>query len=263
MVGPTEAWSRGGDYEAFMGRWSRRVAGDFLAWLAADPALRWLDVGSGTGALSGAIVERTAPAAVTGVDASANYVAAARRRETDPRVRFAVGDAHDLPFTDEFDVVVSGLMLNFAEDAGSVLASLRRAVEPGGVVAAYVWDYAGRMDLLQHFWTAASALNPAARSRDEAVRFAAWNAAHLTTLWREAGLREVQTTAISIRTDLRGFDDYWLPFLGGQGPAPGYLASLDAGRRTALRDAIRARLPIGADGSLSLRATAWAVRGLR
>ena len=51
------------------------------------------------------------------------------------------------------------------------------------------------------------------------------------------------------------------PFLGGQGPAPTYCMSLDEGRRAALRDRIRSKLPFRADGSIHLVARAWAVKG--
>lgn len=59
------------------------------------------------------------------------------------------------------------------------------------------------------------------------------------------------------------FDDYWSPYLGGQGPAPSYVASLGEGDRLALREALRARLPIRADGSIQLAARAWAVRACK
>jgi trans-aconitate methyltransferase len=263
VAGSTEQWSRGGYYDAFMGRWSRRVADDFVTWVAADPGRRWVDVGSGTGALTSAIVTRARPSAVVGIDASTEYVDDARRRLPDPRVRFEVGDAHDLAAHETFDIAVSGLMLNFAADGERVVAAMRRAVAPDGVVAAYVWDYAGRMELLQHFWAAAATLDPSARDLDEAVRFAAWNANRLSTLWHEAGLNEVRTTGIDITCRLRDFDDYWLPFLGGQGPAATYLLSLDEQHRAALRDAVRTRLPMATDGSLRLPASAWAVLGTR
>ena len=59
------------------------------------------------------------------------------------------------------------------------------------------------------------------------------------------------------------FADFWTPFLGGQGPAPAYVMSLAEDHRDALRDSLRARLPVGADGTIALTARAWAVRGIR
>lgn len=262
MSESTEAWSHGGAYEMFMGRWSRRVAEQFVAWLAPGPDLRWLDVGSGTGALSAAITSCARPAGVVALDASTGYIDHARRHVADPRVTFVVGDAHDLSPSDGFDAVVSGLMLNFVAKPAAVVASMRAVATPDGVVAAYVWDYA-RIDLLRHFWTAARALDHRASTLDESVRFAAWDADHLSTLWRHAGLRDVRTASVTVELHLRDVDDYWLPFLGGQGPAPGYVASVDDRGRAALRDRLRTQLPIAADGSLALPATAWAVAGCR
>ena len=68
---------------------------------------------------------------------------------------------------------------------------------------------------------------------------------------------------LQVPTVFRDFDDYWTPFLGGQGPAPGYAMSLDEPRRAALREALAARLPVAADGSIALTARAWAVVGRR
>ena len=62
-------------------------------------------------------------------------------------------------------------------------------------------------------------------------------------------------------TRFRDFDDYWAPFLGGQGPAPGYCAGLSDDARQRLRDRLRSTLPTAADGSIPLSARAWAVRG--
>jgi hypothetical protein len=66
---------------------------------------------------------------------------------------------------------------------------------------------------------------------------------------------------IDIPTHFSDFDDYWSPFLGGQGPAPAYAMSLSEEGRGALRERIRANLPIAKSGSISLMARVWAVRG--
>ena len=260
MAGPVDLWSHGARYEAFMGRWSRRAAGGFVRWVAADPGLRWLDVGSGSGAVTATILDLAGPDTVVGIDASAGYVAEAGRRITDPRARFEVGDAHEPAGDAIFDVAVSGLMLNFVGDPVAVVHAMRRAVTPHGVVAAYIWDYR-RMDLLGHFWAAAAVLDADAHPMDEAVRFASWTAEHLSTLWHAAGLQDVRTTAIDMTLRLRDFDDYWRPFQGGQGPAAAYLRSLDQRGRATLRDAVHARLPRSPGGPLRLHATALAVKG--
>jgi hypothetical protein len=67
-------------------------------------------------------------------------------------------------------------------------------------------------------------------------------------------------TPIEIPTRFESFDDYWQPFLGGQGPAPAYAMSLPEPARADLRDHLRERLPVQADGSIALTARAWAAR---
>ena len=253
------AWASGDAYEPYVGRWSRLVAHEFLDWLGAPPRSRWLDLGCATGALTRAILARCDPVTVVGVDSSAEYVTWAAARVDDPRARFAVADASDLQAAGA-DVVVSGLVLNFLPDPAAAVASMR-VVAPDGVVAAYAWDYAGRMEPMRHFWDAAVALDPAAADLDEGVRFSICRPERLEALWRGAGLADVCSRPIDVPTVFRDFDDYWRPFLGGQGPAPGYAMSLDEEPRTALRERIRAALPVSRDGSISLVARAWAVRG--
>lgn len=260
----TAPWSRGGDYEPYVGRWSRLVAREFLAWLAVSPGRRWLDVGCGTGALAQTILHLAEPSAVTGIDPSEGYIAYARASAPDARAHFLVGDAQQLPAeSGTYDAVVSGLALNFVPDPARAVAEMARATRPGGTVAAYVWDYAGQMQLLRHFWDAAVALHPEARELDEGQRFPLCQTGPLLHLFAAAGLRDVVTRALDVPTVFRDFDDYWSPFLGGQGPAPSYAMSLNEERRVSLRERIRTTLPVAADGSISLLARALAVRGSR
>ena len=264
MAEPTRSdiWASGAAYEPYVGRWSRLVAQEFLAWLAVPGGSRWLDVGCGTGALSQTILEMASPKEVLGVEASAGYIAYAREQIKDARARFEVGDARALPVeTATFDAVVSGLVLNFVPQPEAAVAELARAARSGGMVAAYVWDYAGEMQLMRHFWNAATALDPAAIELDEGWRFPICRPEPLTQLFQDAGLRGVEVRAIDAPTNFRDFDDYWSPFLGGQGPAHAYAMSLSEERRTALRERIRAGLPVEPDGSIRLIARAWAVGG--
>lgn len=258
---PNDAWNEGDPYERYVGRWSRRVARDFLAWLGMPPALRWLDVGCGTGALTAEIVAACAPAAVLGIEPSEGFLAKARERLQD-RAVLQAGDAYALPVDDaSLDVVVSGLVLNFVPEPARGLAQMRRKTRPGGTVAAYVWDYARGMALMRHFWDAAVALDPSARALDEGLRFPLCQAAALEAAFRAAGLAAVESRPLDIATRFRDFDDYWTPFLGGQGPAPAYVGTLDEAARERLREALRRRLPAQPDGSIDLVARAWAVRG--
>jgi trans-aconitate methyltransferase len=255
----TDVWVSGDAYEPYVGRWSRLVARQFLDWLALPPGRRWLDVGCGTGALTSAILDGAAPSEVVGVDPSPGYVDWSAAHIRDPRARFAIADAAHVPAV-AADVVVSGLVFNFVPEPAAALDAMQAAA-PGGIVAAYVWDYAGKMELMRHFWDAAVALDPAAAALDEGVRFPICRPDALASAWREARLADVTGCAIEVPTVFRDFDDYWTPFLGAQGPAPSYAMALDDDRRARLRDRIRARLPIEADGSIPLVARAWAVQG--
>lgn len=259
---PRDRWTGGDDYEAYVGRWSRKVAPKFIDWLAIPPGARWLDVGCGTGALSGAILERAVPSSVVGVDPSADFVDVAARMQTDPRVRFAVADAAALPLeTGSVDVVVAGLVLNFVPDVAKALGEMRRVAVPAGTVATYVWDYAGRMDLIRRFFDAAIALDPGAATHDEGVRFPICSPGGLRDAFETAGMTGVDVHALDITTRFRDFDDYWAPFLTGVGAAPAYVVSLGPDVQDALRTRLEETLPIAADGSIELIARAWAVRG--
>ena len=257
-----ETWHVADAYERYVGRWSRRVAVDFVRRLDPQAGLRWLDVGCGTGALTSAVLAAADPAEVVGVDPSEGFLAHARNLLGGPRALFEIGDAGALPFPDgRFDVVVSGLVLNFVADPAGAATELARVAAPGGTVAAYLWDYTDGMQMIRHFWDAAAALDPVAVGQAEGTRFPLCRPEPMRELWTGAGLGGVTVDAIEVTTAFRDFDDFWTPFLGGQGPAPEYLATLDDERRTALRDLLRDRLPVHADGSITLSARAWAVRG--
>ena len=257
----SDTWERGDPYESYVGRWSRRVAPQFLRWLKIAPGRRWLDVGCGTGALCAAIVDLCAPAAVTGVEPSEGFLASARAH-LGASATLIQGNANAIPLADaSVDAVVSGLVLNFIPDAPAAVVEMKRVTRPGGSVAAYVWDYAGKMELMRYFWDAAVELDPAARKLDEGVRFPLCRPEGLIELFTGAQLIDVQTTALDVPTTFASFDAYWQPFLGGQGPAPAYAMSLDAPLREQLRERIRARLPVAPGGRIALTARAWAVSG--
>ena len=259
---PAEVWENAESLERYVGRWSRLVAREFVAWLQVPPGSRWLDVGCGSGALTETVLAEAGPESIEGVDTSEAFVAYAASRVTDPRASFAVADAQALDRPDAaYDAVASSLVLNFLPDPARGAAEMRRVARSGGVVAGYVWDYAGEMQLMRRFWDAAAELDPAAADLDEGRRMAGCNPADLEALFSGAGLEEVETRAIDVPTVFADFDDYWSPFEGGQGPAPGYCASLPPDRRAALRERLRETLPAAADGSISLVARAWAVRG--
>jgi SAM-dependent methyltransferase len=257
---PSERWEVGDAYETYMGRWSRLVAADFVEWLHISPGGVWLDVGCGTGALTGAICEIAAPLAVSGVDASADLLAHAADLACGDLADFQIADASDLPFADGiFDVVVSGLVLNDLPDLTAALREQARVVAPRGVVAAYVWDYAEGMRLLRHFWAAARSVSPTAAALDEAVRFAGANPRDLGRAFEAAGLDLLGVRAIEVTAVFRDFDELWAPFLRGQGPAPRFVAGLDPAEVEALRARLAAAVPVLPDGSIGLTARAWAI----
>jgi SAM-dependent methyltransferase len=196
------------------------------------------------------------------VDPSPAFVAHAAETIADPRASFREGDAEHLPVDGgSFEAVVSALVLNFVPDQAAALREMRRAARPGGILAAYVWDYSDGMQLMTHFWDAAVDQDPAADPLREGLRFAMCRPEPLRDLFAGAGLHDVAVDGIVVPTGFADFDDYWSPFLGGQGPAPAYAMSLPQEARSALRDALRARLPVEDDGSIRLTARAWAVRG--
>jgi len=257
-----DTWAVGEGYEAYVGRWSRRVAVEFLRWLQQPPGREWADVGCGTGALTATVLERMAPRRVSGIDPSAGFIEHARATIADPRAEFNVGDARSLPIADaQMDVALAALVINFVPDPLLAVREMKRVVRFGGTVAAYVWDYAGKMELMRHFWDAAAALDPAARELDEGRRFPLCQPGKLSEVFTQAGLVNVEVRALDIPTRFRDFDDYWSPFLGGQGPAPSYAMALPENQRAALRERIAASLPVAADGTIDLIARAWAVRG--
>ncbi len=257
----TDSWAAGGAYEAHMGRWSRPVARSFINWLRPKPSAHWLDVGCGTGALTSAICQLSNPASVIACDPSEPFVNDTRSRISDPRVSVVLAGALDLPTrADGFDAVVSGLVLNFVPDPEKAVAAMRARLRDGGCVAAYVWDYAGRMGFLRYFWEEAVALDPGAANLDEGRRFPLCQPEALASLFRIALLSHVETHALENSTYFEDFSDYWEPFLGGTGPAPSYAVSLEPSRRESIRQRLQQRLQPEPDGRIHLVARAWAVR---
>jgi SAM-dependent methyltransferase len=255
-------WQDGPGYEAYVGRWSRRVAERFLPWLDVGRGAGWVDIGCGTGVLSKTILELEDPESVVGIDPSTAFLSAARTSIRDPRVSFVEGAAEAMPLAAaSADAVVGGLMLNFVPDVGRALAEMRRVVRPESLVASYVWDYAGEMQLIRRFWDAAVALDPAAAQLDQGTRYPICRPEALEAAFVDAGLEEVAVSGIDIPTIFEDFDDYWEPHLRGVSSAPRYVVSLDEAARERLRRRLDETLPREPDGSIELTARAWAVRG--
>jgi ubiquinone/menaquinone biosynthesis C-methylase UbiE len=249
-------------YESYVGRWSRLVAQEFIAWLDAAPGQAWLDVGAGTGVLTVAILQIASPSRVLAVDLSPEYIEFARQRMRDDRVEFRVGDAVSIAFeSPEFDLSVAGLVLNFLPAPQQAVQHMAQAVGSGGTVAAYVWDYSGQMEMMRHFWDAASKVDPSAHEMDAGQRFTLCKPDNLRSLFQAVGLTAVEVIPIDIQTRFTDFDDYWTPFLAAQGSVSRYLRGLSEDTRTALRDQLQRQLPTSDDGAIPLVARAWAVKG--
>jgi SAM-dependent methyltransferase len=215
-------------------------------------------------ALCQAILDNAAPRLVNGTDRSPHFISQAQAQVQDARASFQVADARELPdATASYDAAVSALLLNHLPQPERAVREMTRVVKAGGHVAAYVWDYPDKMQFIRHFWNAAVALDRTASELDQGRRYPLCQPKPLAELFQSVGLRNVHVHAIDISTNFKDFEDYWSPFLGGQGPAPEYVMSLSEERRAALREGIRAKLPFAANGSIPLVARAWAVRGAR
>jgi SAM-dependent methyltransferase len=257
-----EHWGAGDAYEQYMGHWSWAVGERFLAWLNLAPGQRWLDVGCGTGALTRAIEAFAQPEAIVGLDPSWTFVQYARRQPTS--AAFIVADGGALAIgSGTCDAVVSGLALNFMPQPEQSIADMRRVVKPGGAVAAYVWDYSGKMEFLRYFWDAAVALDASAAALHEGQRFPICQPEPLRHLWQGVGFNDISVDALDIHTQFNDFEDYWRSFALGNFPAPHYARSLSQTQSIRLRDRLHAVIPIRDDGSIHLIARVWAVRGTR
>lgn len=251
-------------YERFMGRWNRSLAPLLIDFSGLSETGPVLNVGSGTGALASAIASQSPQRQVVGIDRSQQYVDYANSRNPHPdRARFEVGDAQTLRFPDStFESSLSLLVFNFIPDAAQALREVSRVTKPGGCVSVAVWDYGDGMTTLRAFWDAAGAVDPDSRMLDEA-NMPLCRAGLLAELWRAGGLESVEERPLDFSMEFESFDDYWDPFLLGQGPAGAYVSKADPARRQTLRAELRRRLAIDAeDAPFQLLARAWAVRGI-
>lgn len=251
-------FDNGAAYEDYMGKWSQLAGEHFIDWLAPASGARWLDVGCGNGAFTEMLVARCAPAAVHGVDPSAEQLGFARQRPALAAAQLQTGDAMALPYADNvFDIAVMPLVIFFVPEPARGVAEMARVLAPGGIAAAYAWDMHGGGFPYNALRLAISELGysvPAPPS-PEASRLDVMQA-----LWQEAGLTAVQTTVIEVQRTYSSFDDYWRIVLGG--PSVGAtLATMAPADADKLKAQLRASLPTAADGSITYSARAHAVKG--
>ena len=247
-------------YERFMGRWSRRLAPLLIRFAGLADGERVLDIGCGTGSLTFTLAETANLAAITGVDLTSGFLDFARARNTDPRIGFERGDARALPFADNsFDRAFAMLVLHFIPDAARAVAEMRRVVRPGGTVAAAVWDNYGGQPHIRMIWDIAAVLDPEL----ERPLFRPMSApGEMEEAWRALGLLEIEQTSLMICVDFASFEDFWSPFLLGEGPHGQYVAGLTEPARAVLQEhARRAYLANRPDGPRSFVSVAFACRG--
>ena len=255
-------FSASADYKRFMGRWSRQLAREYIAFAHVKNGDRVLDVGTGTGSLASVLEATKTSSEIVGVDPSEGFISYAKKNAKSGRTHFETGDAQALRFQDSsFDQTMALLVMNFIPDHNKAIGEMRRVTRPQGVVSACVWDYDAGMQMLRFFWDEAVALDPAIEPKDER-HMKLSREGQLGELWNSAGLVNVQQKPVSIDQAYESFDDYWGPFLKGAGPGGAYVVSLSEERRRELETRIRKRL-LGnrENGPFVLKARAWCVRG--
>jgi SAM-dependent methyltransferase len=249
-------------YDRFMGRWSRLIAPLMIEFAKLPDRGQVLDVGCGIGALAFTIAEVRPHCNVVGIDASKDYIGYAKSHNQSARVRFEVGDAERLVFPDtRFDSSLSLLVFNFITNAQMAVCEMARVTRPGGQVVAAVWDYGGRMEMLRIFWDAAVALDASAERFDEG-KMPLCHAGELSGLWRSVGLDNICEQALEVEMNFKSFQDYWEPFLLGQGPAGAYVKQVGHNHLLILHEEVKRRLRLRDETApFTLRGRVLAVRG--
>ena len=242
-------------YDHFMGRYSVLLSPQLADLAGVRSGQSVIDVGCGPGALTAELVTRLGSDAVSAVDPSDPFIAAARARYPGVDVRRA--SAEQLPFPDKaFDAALAQLVVHFMPDPVAGLAEMARVTRPAGVVAACVWDYGGGQSPLRVFWEAARELDSEV---DDESALPGTREGHLAELFDAAGLRDVKQSPLTSSLEHDSFEEWWQPFTLGVGPAGHYAAALDAEGLAELREKCRSLLPTA---PFVVTATAWAARGL-
>lgn len=222
----------GATYDAFMGRYSVRLADRFADAAGVTAGQTCVDVGCGPGALTSVLVDRLGAGAVSACDPSPTFIDACAARH--PGVRVQRGRAEELPFeSDGFDHAMAQLVLHFVVEPERAAREMARVVHPGGLVSACVWDFDDGMEMLRGFWDAALAIDPDAPDEARTLRFG--RPGEIAALFATAGLEDVVESTLRVASEYRSFDELWTGFLAGVGPAGAYCVALADGDRHRLR----------------------------
>jgi ubiquinone/menaquinone biosynthesis C-methylase UbiE len=248
-------------YERQRARSSKILAPLFVEFVATHGEV--LDVGCGTGALTFALAEKDSISKITGIDPSEGFLAYARSKATERRIHFEIGDAQNLSFADaSFDQCLALLVMRFVPDATKAVKEMRRVTRQGGVVATAMWDTTGGNELNDLLFDVALMIDAnAPQERNTPGLYG--TPEELKSLWTTAGLEKIEVQNIVFQCPFDSFEDYWQPLTEGQGPNGIYLRRMANDQQAALRELLRRNL-FGnrADGPFSLKAKAWAVRGV-
>jgi SAM-dependent methyltransferase len=258
-----ESWDNTQGYEMYVGRWSRLLSLDFVNWLKAHTAQKWMELGCGTGALTQAITEKCAPSYLLAMDKSKTYLTKAKENVTHDSVSFLRADLDSFLSEEEFDHVTSGLVLNFLPHMEKTLRSLTGNLKKGGQMSAFVWDYGGHYQPMRHFWDAAKDVNAIAKDFDTGIKFEICRKDKLINLFESLGLTNVAFTNLERIATFQNFDDYWLPIASAQGSVTEFISMLTEKEKDNLKETIRSRLPFALSGEIKLIINALAIKGVK
>jgi SAM-dependent methyltransferase len=239
------AFRVGGDaYDDFMGRYSTRLAPLFADFAGVSSGARALDVGAGTGALTGELVSRGA--SVAAADPSPEFVAVLRERF--PDIEIHESPAEELPFeTGAFDVALAQLVVAFVTDAPAAVAEMARV---GRRVAICMWGVA-EVDMFAAIDRTAEAIGASRATEPRRYR----TPQEIHDLLAPHG--EVESAELDVAAGYRGFDEFWQVMGRGVGPAGHWVASLDTEQRERARDELFRQLG-SPQGPFELNARAFA-----
>ena len=256
------SWNNSNLYNQFMGLWSIKVAQLFLNLLNEKYRIQeksWIDVGCGTGALTFEIMKYAKPEMIVGVDPSKDFLP---KENTNKLLSFKIGSSDNLPIeSGNFDFAVSALALNFMPNKDQCIKEMLRVLKNEGVLALYVWDYSEQMEFLRYFWDTAIELIPGAEEYDQGEKFPICRREALKELFEKHALQTIDLKDLTIQTEFKNFQDYWKPFLGGQGSAGRYMSTLEEKKKNLIKNTLFERLPIAKDGKILLKARAFAISG--